>query len=57
MSAGVWFWLILVISVIFGGFGWFGPAERRAWGWAGFGLVALILIALLGYRVFGPPVQ
>ena len=52
MSAGIWYWIILVISVIFGAFvSW--PFERRSSLW----LVVFILFALLGYRVFGSPVQ
>lgn len=57
MNAGTWFWLILVLSVIFGGFGFAGPEPFRNRAWQGAGLVILILVALLGYRVFGGPVQ
>lgn len=56
MSAGIWFWLILILSVVFGGMSVFGPEPYRAKVWGGFGLIVLILLALLGYRVFGPPV-
>ena len=52
MSAGVWFWLLLVLSVLFGAWvEW--PYTRRSSTF----LVLVILLALLGYRVFGGPVQ
>jgi hypothetical protein len=57
MNAGTWYWLILVLSVIFGGVGFFGPPAWRGRGSVGFGLIVLILLALIGYRVFGSPVQ
>ncbi len=53
MSAGIWFWIIYVISVVFGGY----------WGWARtpdhwpMYLVFYILTGLLGWGVFGPPIR
>lgn len=52
MSAGIWFWIIFVISIIFG-FWSVWPFERKS----GIYLVVYILIGLLGWRVFGPVVQ
>ncbi len=57
MSTAVWFWLILVLSVVFGGLGYFGPEPYRRSIFGGFGVVVLILLSLLGLRVFGSPVQ
>ncbi len=57
MSAGVWYWLILVLSIIFGGLGYYGPEPYRRGIVGGFGLVLVILLGLLGYHVFGSPVQ
>ena len=52
MSSGIWFWIIFVIALLFGAWTeW--PFQRRA----GTVLVVFILLALLGYRVFGGPVQ
>ncbi len=53
MSAGIWFWIIYVIVGIFGcyaGASW----DRR---WIGGGLIVFILIGLLGWGVFGPPIH
>jgi sugar phosphate permease len=52
MNAGNWFWIIFVISVVFSGVVLW-PFERRSSAW----LVVFILLALLGYHVFGPAVQ
>lgn len=53
MSAGHWFWIIYVICAIFGGFTLWG-ADRRFFGG---GLVIFILIGLLGWGMFGPPLK
>lgn len=55
MPAGIWFWIIYVIIGILGGF--WGCAvcpDRR---WFGGGAVIYILIGLLGWGVFGPPIR
>jgi hypothetical protein len=57
MSINIWYWLILVLSIIFGGFGYFGPEPYRRGAWGGFGLILAILLILIGLRVFGSPVQ
>jgi predicted membrane channel-forming protein YqfA (hemolysin III family) len=55
MSAGVWFWLLYVICVIFGMWAeW--PADGRYRPLGG-RLVVFILLGLLGFRVFGSPIQ
>ncbi len=61
MSAAVWFWLFYVFGVIFQVWVLWptGPAANgvvrvRA---GGYGLVMAILLFLLGYRVFGSPIQ
>jgi hypothetical protein len=49
---GILFWVIWIVAVLFGCWcEW--PFQRRA----GTVLVVFILLALLGYRVFGGPVQ
>lgn len=59
MPAGIWFWIIYVICAIFGMFfNW--PAEPGTpWSWRPFGwsIVLLILIGLLGWGIFGPPIR
>lgn len=53
MSAGIWFWLLYVLSIIFSGY-WHRSDLRT---WAGGSLVLLLLIGLLGWGVFGPPIR
>jgi hypothetical protein len=61
VSAGVWFWILFVLCVVLGGFFWWprpstnqGPvAYYPLGGW----LVIAILLALLGWGVFGPPIR
>lgn len=60
MGAGVWFWILFVVFVILGlFFSW--PYDTNAPGARfrpfGFGVVVLILIGLLGWGVFGPPIR
>jgi hypothetical protein len=52
MSAGIWFWIIYVICALFGGWLSF-PFERKSGVW----LVVMILIGLLGWGIFGPPIR
>ena len=61
MSAGIWFWLIFVLVGIFGIFvqsPWRGP-NTPAYPWAPFGswIILFILIGILGWGVFGPPIR
>jgi hypothetical protein len=52
IALGIWFWLILVLGVIFGGLGYWQPNTWGRFGW----LPALLLIAILGWKVFGGPI-
>jgi hypothetical protein len=56
MSAGIWFWLFYVLCVVFGIGIWYpwGEDTRRH---LGASLIILILIGLLGWGVFGPPIK
>lgn len=56
MSAGVWFWLIYVIAFLFCGMFYYPFAEdtRRH---AGVSLIVFVLIGLLGWGIFGPPIH
>lgn len=56
MSAGVWFWIIYVLLVVFACFLHypFSPESRRP---AGITAIILVLIGLLGWGVFGPPIK
>ena len=58
MSCAIWFWIIFVISLLFFGYTSFTPANTPAnpsarWSW----FVLFVLLGLLGWRVFGHPVQ
>lgn len=52
MSAGIWFWLIFVLCVIAAACGFY-----YAWPVWGVVVVVFILLGLVGYKVFGGPVQ
>ena len=58
MSAGIWFWLLWVLTLIFGGWG-MNPWRPAGVPWAPFGswFVLFILVGLLGLHVFGSPVR
>lgn len=54
MTAGNWFWIIYIIILICGSFfGFSSGLDRR---WLGGGVVVIILIGLLGWGIFGPPI-
>lgn len=50
MSIGLLFWIIMIIGLLFGLY----INRTTALKWAGDSLVYWILLALLGWRVFGP---
>ena len=54
MPAGIWFWIIYVILVVFCGVINWPFSDRR---FAGTSFVVLVLIGLLGWGLFGPPIR
>jgi len=54
MAAGIWFWIIFVLVILFG-FGMFWVSWPYTY--IGFPVILLVLIGLLGWKVFGPPIQ
>jgi hypothetical protein len=54
MSFGLIFWVLMLLWLIFGGWGYWNPNPR--W-WYGHGLFLFVLFLLLGWRVFGAPVH
>ena len=54
MSKAFWFWFLLILWIVFAivGYGGFW-----AYAWYGNTAVLLILLALLGLKVFGSPIQ
>ncbi len=57
MGAGVWFWLFMILSIVFGFFWNRDDIRGGNWGVAGNSLLLWILLALLGWKVFGSPLQ
>lgn len=56
MSAGIWFWIIYVVIGVFGFYlGYTSPATDRRMG--GALLLIFILVGLVGWGVFGPPIR
>lgn len=57
MTAGIWFWVLYVVSILLGGFGGWGvPEANRRYYWGG-GIVVFVLIGLLGWGIFGAPLR
>ncbi len=56
MSIGFLFWLLFVLYIIFGGYWGFNRVTDRPGWFGGYGFT-LVLIFLLGWRVFGFPIQ
>lgn len=55
MSAGAWFWILYVVCLLFGSWAlWPTDGKFRPLGGL---LVVFILLGLLAWRVFGPPLQ
>lgn len=52
MSAGTWFWLLYILAAIGSvcGYYWLWPIHANF-------LIVFILLGLLGFKVFGSPVQ
>jgi len=60
MGANIWFWLLFVITLVFGIFvqsPW--RQGTPAYPWAPFGswLILFILIGILGWGVYGSPIR
>jgi hypothetical protein len=56
MSLGLLFWLLMVIWLIFG-FAWNWGALPGAYGPWGHSLLLFVLLLLLGWATFGPPLR
>ncbi len=52
MSAGIWFWILYVISLLLTGWWWWPFTADR-----GPPLILFILIGLLGWGIFGAPIR
>jgi hypothetical protein len=56
MTAGIWFWIFFVISIVFSG-GWYWRNQAILQPYGPFSLIFFILIGLLGWGVFGAPIR
>jgi len=56
MPKGILFWVIMLLLLLggLGGYFWAGGLGLM---WGGCGLILWIVIALIGWQVFGPPIQ
>jgi hypothetical protein len=54
MPKGVLFWVIFIICLLFTGWSFYSSWQYAS---IGGGLVTFILIGLLGWQVYGPPIQ
>jgi hypothetical protein len=58
MQKGLLFWVLMLLWLIFGLWvAWPAGGGSQAFGPVGVNLLLFILIALLGWKAFGPPVQ
>jgi hypothetical protein len=53
MSKGLLFWIIFLIALLFGGWYTFG----MGYSYFGGSIIVMILIGLIGWQTFGPPVK
>jgi hypothetical protein len=54
MGFGLIFWILMLLWLVYGFWGWYAPNPNV---WYGHGLFFFILFLLLGWRVFGAPVH
>ncbi len=52
MGAGIWFWILYVVSLLITGWFWWPLNADR-----GPHLIIFVLIGLLGWGVFGAPIR
>jgi hypothetical protein len=57
MSVGVWFWLLMALWLIFGCYWNRAEFGKGNYGLFGGNLMLFVLLFLLGFRVFGSPLQ
>jgi hypothetical protein len=57
MGANIWFWLIYVLTLIFGIWGANPWRPANPYGMFGSWLILFILIGILGLHAFGSPIR
>ena len=55
MSLQILFWFLMILWLIFGAWGYRDPAQPFVRG--GWNLLAFVLLAILGWQVFGAPIR
>lgn len=53
MTKGLLFWIIFLITLLFGGWWSYGLGV----GYFGGSLIVMVLIGLVGWQTFGPPIK
>ena len=57
MSIGLAFWILMLLWLV-GGFVWHGPGAMSGQYWPlGSNLLLFVLLVLLGWHAFGPPLR
>jgi len=56
MALSIFFWVLMLLWVIFQGWSGYDPA-RPFFRWGAPYLVLFVLLAILGWGVFGPPIN
>lgn len=54
MSLSLLFWMLYILTILFGGWSYYEPAQPLWFRRAGAFLVVWVLIGILGWKVFGP---
>lgn len=54
MSIGVFFWILLLLAVVLGAFGY--RAHPTPY-WAGGSLILFLLLLAIGWKLFGSPIH
>lgn len=57
MFIGLAFWILMLIWLLFGAFPYWKSTQPVNWGVASGGLLLFILLVLLGWHAFGPPIH
>jgi hypothetical protein len=57
MSIGLLFWILMILWLIFGFAYQSAPDRFGPYGWAGGSVLLFILLGLLGWGEFGPPIR
>lgn len=57
MSIGLVFWILMLIWLVFGSYGTWQAQGANGWPVLGGNLLLFVLLLLLGWHDFGPPIK